>query len=79
MTATREWFKSSFSLSGVDCVEVRHLPGGGVVVRDTKAGGAGPVLSFTAGEWGAFLAGVRAGEFDATPAEAAVVDAVEVA
>jgi len=55
MSARRGWFKSSFSLSGVNCVEVRHLPDGGVVVRDTKAGGAGPVLSFTAGEWQAFM------------------------
>ena len=28
------WFKSSFSAAG-NCVEVAHLPGGGVAVRDS--------------------------------------------
>jgi Domain of unknown function (DUF397) len=58
------WFTSSYSLSGAYCVEVLLLAGGGVAVRDTKAAGAGPVLTFTGSEWRAFVAGVRAGEFD---------------
>jgi uncharacterized protein DUF397 len=34
-----------------------------VAVRDTKTAD-GPVLTFTADEWDAFLRGVAAGEFD---------------
>lgn len=34
-----------------------------VGVRDSKDQ-AGAVLAFTAGDWTAFLAGVKAGEFD---------------
>lgn len=34
-----------------------------ILVRDTKIDD-GPVLAFTRAEWTAFLAGVRAGEFD---------------
>jgi hypothetical protein len=41
-----------------------HVLSNGRAVRDTKDKGAGPVLLFTAGEWEAFTAGVRAGEFD---------------
>jgi hypothetical protein len=59
------WRKSSYSGgSGGNCVEVADLPDGGRAVRDTKEQGRGPVLLFTAGEWAAFTAGVRAGEFD---------------
>jgi len=36
----------------------------GFLVRDTKDGEQGPVLSFTHDEWQAFLAGVDNGEFD---------------
>ena len=60
------WRKSSFSQgnSGGDgCVEVAFLPGGGVAVRDTKDRAIGP-HRYTATEWTAFLAGVRAGEFN---------------
>jgi hypothetical protein len=59
------WRKSSYSGGeGGNCVEVADLPDGGRAVRDTKEQGRGPVLLFTAGEWAAFTAGVRAGEFD---------------
>ena len=56
------WVKSSLSFSNGNCVEVAHLPGQ-VLVRDSKDT-QGPVLRFTPGEWLAFLAGVRNGEFD---------------
>jgi hypothetical protein len=46
----------------VDCVEVR-IGVDEVHVRDSKDR-YGPVLCFTHSEWRAFLAGVRAGEFD---------------
>jgi hypothetical protein len=58
------WRTSSFSgENGNSCVEVAPLADG-LVVRDTKDSGRGPVLQFGAGEWAAFVAGVNAGEFD---------------
>ncbi len=56
------WSKSSRSGAGNNCVEVAHLDTGRAV-RDSK-NPAGPALMFTAAEWVAFTAGVRAGEFD---------------
>jgi hypothetical protein len=58
------WRKSSHSngTGGNNCVEVADLTGA-VAVRDSK-GRDGPILIFTPSEWTAFLAGVRAGEFD---------------
>jgi hypothetical protein len=56
------WRKSSFS-EPTQCVEVALLRGGGAITRDSK-NPSGPALTFTAGEWSAFLAGVKAGEFD---------------
>jgi hypothetical protein len=56
------WFKSSFSAAG-NCVEVAHLPGGGVAVRDTKDRAKTPHV-YTRPEWAAFLAGAKNGEFD---------------
>ncbi len=61
----RTWQKSTFSLpQGDNCVETRAVDGGGVEVRDSKQKGAGPVLTFTASEWDAFVNGVKAGEFE---------------
>ncbi|WP_454194752.1 DUF397 domain-containing protein [Nocardia sp. Marseille-Q1738] len=57
------WFKSSHSSGGNDCVEVAHLDGGMVGVRDSK-NPSGPALVFTPGEWDAFLAGAADGEFE---------------
>ncbi|MBF6300319.1 DUF397 domain-containing protein [Nocardia amamiensis] len=57
-----EWFKSSYSESGGQCVEVAWLPGGGVGIRDSK-NPTGPALVFTPGEWDAFTAGMNDGEF----------------
>jgi hypothetical protein len=58
-----EWRKASECSADADCVEVacgheRYL------IRDSKDPD-GPVLTFTRDEWAAFVAGVRAGEFDA--------------
>ncbi|HYN18988.1 MAG TPA: DUF397 domain-containing protein, partial [Actinomycetes bacterium] len=44
------------------CVEVAVVEDV-IAVRDAKDP-SGPVLRFTAQEWGAFLAGARDGEFD---------------
>jgi Domain of unknown function (DUF397) len=55
--------KSSFSGSGnPNCVEVGFVTAE-VMLRDSKHQD-GPVLRFTTDEWKAFLAGVKAGEFD---------------
>jgi hypothetical protein len=61
------WHKSSRSGgNGGDCVEVAvNLPGI-VAVRDSKDRD-GDALVFTDVGWDAFLAGVRAGEFDPAP------------
>jgi hypothetical protein len=58
------WHKSSRSGgNGGDCVEVAGNLPGIVALRDTKDP-AGVTLVFSRDEWEAFLAGVRAGEFD---------------
>ncbi len=62
--ARARWIKSSRSGSGGgNCVEVADLPTGGRAVRDSK-NPTGGILIFTASEWFAFTAGVRAGDFD---------------
>jgi hypothetical protein len=53
---------SSFCSLG-SCVEVGRAPDGTVLVRDTKDRAQQP-LAFTDQEWVAFVAGVKAGEFD---------------
>lgn len=58
-----EWFKSSHSQQGGECVEVAFLDHGMVGMRDSK-NPTGPALVFTPGEWNAFTAGVAAGEYD---------------
>jgi hypothetical protein len=62
LIATEHYMKSSFSSTG-GCVEVRLLEDDTVGLRDSK-NPAKPPHFFTAREWEAFLAGVRAGEFD---------------
>lgn len=57
------WFKSSHSGgNGAECVEVAAVPGR-VGVRDSKARGRGPVLTFAPAGWRAFVAAVRADAF----------------
>ncbi|MFQ6392365.1 DUF397 domain-containing protein [Nocardia sp. KC 131] len=57
------WFKSSRSSGQKECVEVAHLDGGLVGVRDSK-NPDGPALVFTPGQWDAFTGGVNDGEFN---------------
>ena len=58
------WRKSTYSNgNGGDCVEHARFADGRQAVRDSKDPD-GPVLIFTPGEWSAFLAGVKAGEFE---------------
>jgi hypothetical protein len=56
------WFKSTFS-TPASCVEIAHLPNGGVAVRNSRTPD-GAKLTYTGNEWDAFLLGARAGEFD---------------
>jgi hypothetical protein len=55
------WSKSTFSESG-NCVEVAFVAEA-VLVRQSRDP-SGPTLTFTKGEWAAFLAGVHNDEFD---------------
>jgi hypothetical protein len=61
--AAISWRVSSFCAGNGECVAVGQLASGHVLVTDTKVAD-GPRLRFDAREWAAFLAGVRAGEFD---------------
>ncbi|MET9403762.1 DUF397 domain-containing protein [Kitasatospora sp. NPDC002965] len=62
MTTEPQWFKSSYSSNGGNCVEVARNADGVVPVRDSKDP-QGPALVFPAAEFAAFLTAVRAGEF----------------
>ena len=56
--------KSGFSQLNGNCVEIGRLQPDRIGIRDTKDGGTGPVLIFTAAEWDAFVAGAKEGHFD---------------
>jgi Domain of unknown function (DUF397) len=56
------WIRSR-ACSSDGCVEVAHLAGGNVAVRDSKDVGK-PAHVFDREEWSAFIAGVKNGEFD---------------
>jgi Domain of unknown function (DUF397) len=58
------WRKSTYSGdNGGQCVEVAFHDGV-VGLRDSKAQGHGPVLTFAPGEWNAFVSGVIDGQFE---------------
>lgn len=57
-----QWIKSRFC-SADGCVEVAHLPGGNVALRDSKDVGKAAHV-FDREEWFAFIAGAKNGEFD---------------
>lgn len=60
-------YRTSSFCSGGDCVATERDANGNVRVFGTKDPAHG--VGFTAEEWAAFIAGVKAGEFDAAPAE----------
>lgn len=57
------WRKSTASNPGGNCVELAALPDGNIAMRNSRHPG-GPALVYTPAEIAAFIAGVRAGEFD---------------
>ncbi|ATL66565.1 DUF397 domain-containing protein [Nocardia terpenica] len=57
-TPATEWFKSSYSSTSGDCVEVAFLSPNAIGVRDSK-NPTGPTLTFTAAEWDSFTATLR--------------------
>ncbi|MFD4908002.1 DUF397 domain-containing protein [Kitasatospora purpeofusca] len=61
MTGNSEWYKSTYSGQGGNCVEtqIRTLA---MAVRDSKDPD-GPALMFPADAWAAFVGAVRGGEF----------------
>ncbi|GLY20010.1 hypothetical protein Kisp01_70240 [Kineosporia sp. NBRC 101677] len=58
-----EWFRCEES-EGDEGVEVKFTEDGRVLLRDSRARGAGPVLEFLPQAWDALLRGARSGEFD---------------
>ena len=54
---------STYCTSGGACAAVATFGSDEIAIRDEKMPD-GPVLIFTADEWDAFVAGVKAGEFD---------------
>jgi Domain of unknown function (DUF397) len=54
---------SSRACNNSACVQVAHLPGGMVGIRDSKDTSKAAHI-FDSSEWAAFVAGVKAGEFD---------------
>ena len=56
------WFKSTFSGTETECIEVAAGLTEVVPVRDSKDP-QGPALVFAADAWRAFVGGVRGGEF----------------
>lgn len=57
------WRKSTASNPSGDCVELAHLVGGGVAVRNSRDP-RGPALIYTPAEIAAFIRGAKDGEFD---------------
>ncbi|NEA63909.1 DUF397 domain-containing protein [Streptomyces sp. SID12488] len=66
-TEDSQWFTSSYSSNGGQCIEVAAnlvATCGVVPVRDSK-NPTGPVLDFPAGSFASFVASIKAGEFGA--------------
>jgi hypothetical protein len=61
-TTNAKWITSR-ACNNSACVQVAHRPGGMVAIRDSKDTAKAAHL-FDNDEWVAFVAGVKAGEFD---------------
>ena len=62
--STVRWIKASASNGSGACVETTSIKEGEILVRNSRDP-EGPILAFTKAEWVAFIAGAKAGEFDA--------------
>lgn len=62
---SRQWRKSSYSGNSGNCVELRASRAGSVFVRDSRQV-PGLVLTVRSDQWGAFVRGVKRGEFNLT-------------
>jgi hypothetical protein len=60
---SRAAWLTSRACSNSACVQIAHLPGGLVAIRDSKDTGK-PAHIFDSDEWAAFVSGVKAGDFD---------------
>jgi hypothetical protein len=56
------WFKSTYSNTGGNCVEVRTNMADAVAVRDSKDP-SGEALAFEPAEWRTFVQRIKRGEF----------------
>jgi hypothetical protein len=61
-TSGAKWITSR-ACNNSACVQVAHLAGGMVAIRDSKDV-TKPAHIFDGSEWAAFVEGVKAGEFD---------------
>ncbi|MEV6541578.1 DUF397 domain-containing protein [Streptomyces sp. NPDC051665] len=52
------WFKSSYSVSGQNCIEAAHLTPTGIAIRDSK-NPTGPALLLPTSAWTLFLAHIQ--------------------
>ncbi|MFF5259481.1 DUF397 domain-containing protein [Actinomadura viridis] len=60
-----QWRTSSHSSGqGTQCVQVAALETNGIVAARDSKDAAGPVLSFSRSEWGAFLEAIKDGSLD---------------
>lgn len=64
MTEVPHFRKSSHCRTGTTCVEAWHSALRAVVTLRNSRDPQGVTLEFSEDEWAAFIAGVRAGEFD---------------
>ncbi|MCE0537292.1 DUF397 domain-containing protein [Kineosporia rhizophila] len=63
MSIDSTWIRASGAEGSDEFVEMRRT-GDMIEVRYSKGGETGDVLSFTPGEWDAWLDGAKKGEFD---------------
>ena len=61
--AGAHWIKASASSSGNGCVEVAHLPGGRVALRDSKDI-TRPAHIYSARAWDRLLSSAKLGQLD---------------